>query len=397
MAAPVMRGLTSWFARLQHQRALRSIHALSDFHSIIERERLRVDRNSHQFSLIVFEFDAATAPEGSLARLASLLVRRVRSTDEVGWFDTRRIGVVLPYTPPTGAWKLADEISSKAAATAGGVAPTCIVYTYPSGELTGGHDAPPGDRVPDAWPPSPMGNVRPGSRFERPPGYVAFTSAHENGVCARIRPVESIPPLLVRRLPLWKRAVDVVGASVGLVAFAPLMLTVAILIKLTSKGPIIFEQQRAKECGEPFTFYKFRTMYRDAEARKQALLAQNEQSGPVFKIRKDPRITPIGRFLRQTSIDELPQLWNVLKGDMTLVGPRPPTLDETPKYEPWQWGRLQIKPGLTCFWQVNGRNEIPFREWVRLDIRYSRMCSPLVDLGILAKTVVAVLSRRGAC
>jgi lipopolysaccharide/colanic/teichoic acid biosynthesis glycosyltransferase len=210
------------------------------------------------------------------------------------------------------------------------------------------------------------------------------------------RPVESLAPLLVVPLPLWKRALDIAACSLMLPILSPLLLVAALLVRCTSPGPIIFRQQRAGRGGKPFTIYKFRSMFIDAEARRVALEQQNEASGPVFKIRADPRITPVGKFLRQTSIDELPQLWNVLKGDMTLVGPRPPMLSEVPGYERWQLGRLRMTSGITCIWQVSGRSEVGFADWVRMDLRYAQKRGFLTDVRLLLKTVSAVFSRRGA-
>jgi lipopolysaccharide/colanic/teichoic acid biosynthesis glycosyltransferase len=159
---------------------------------------------------------------------------------------------------------------------------------------------------------------------------------------------------------------------------------------------VIFRQTRIGRGGRPFVLFKFRTMCADAEKLKELLRARNEQTGPVFKMRRDPRVTRVGRLLRSTSIDELPQLWNVLRGDMTLVGPRPPTPDEVPKYEQWQRRRLSLTPGLTCIWQVSGRAEIGFLEWVRMDVRYAQRRSFWGDLRLLARTIPAILSGRGA-
>jgi len=189
---------------------------------------------------------------------------------------------------------------------------------------------------------------------------------------------------------------DILAAGTALLLVSPLLLATSATVRLGSRGPILFRQMRIGRGGRPFPLYKFRTMCVDAEKRKQLLLEKNEQTGPVFKMRRDPRITPVGRFLRSTSIDELPQLWNVLKGDMTLVGPRPPTPDEVPRYEQWQRRRLALTPGLTCIWQVSGRSEIGFLHWVRMDLRYAQRRSIWLDLVLLARTIPAVLSRRGA-
>jgi lipopolysaccharide/colanic/teichoic acid biosynthesis glycosyltransferase len=171
---------------------------------------------------------------------------------------------------------------------------------------------------------------------------------------------------------------------------------ISIAIRLDSPGPVIFRQRRAGQGARPFAFYKFRSMIAEAEERKEALAAQNEQVGPVFKIRDDPRITRVGRLLRRSSIDELPQLWNVLRGDISLVGPRSPTFDEVCKYERWQRRRLSVIGGITGTWQVSGRNQIPFREWMRMDMRYIESRGLWIDLRTLAKTLPAVISGRGA-
>jgi len=172
---------------------------------------------------------------------------------------------------------------------------------------------------------------------------------------------------------------------------------IALAIRIDSPGSVIFRQSRAGRGGRPFVFYKFRSMTADAEERRTELELQNEQAGPIFKIRRDPRITRIGRLLRRSSLDELPQLWNVLKGDISLVGPRSPTLGEVSNYERWQRRRLCVTGGITCTWQVSGRSQISFREWMRLDLRYIACRSPWLDLRLLLMTLPAVISGRGAC
>jgi exopolysaccharide biosynthesis polyprenyl glycosylphosphotransferase len=200
--------------------------------------------------------------------------------------------------------------------------------------------------------------------------------------------------------PLWalavKRVIDVVGATLALVVSSPLWLAAALAIKLDSPGPIFFVQRRCGLYGRTFPFLKFRTMSSDAEERFEALRDRNELSGPVFKIKDDPRVTLVGRFLRKYSIDELPQLLNVLQGDMSLVGPRPPTQGEVRQYEPFQRRRLSLRPGLTCLWQVSGRNLLSFDDWVKLDLQYIDEWSLRQDLKIMVRTIPAVLSGRGA-
>ena len=193
-----------------------------------------------------------------------------------------------------------------------------------------------------------------------------------------------------------KRALDVACSAAALWVLFPFLLAIAGLVRLTSKGPVFFRQVRVGRHGQHFHMLKFRSMVVDAEAQQAALAKLNEQSGPVFKIKRDPRITPLGRVLRKYSIDELPQLVNVLRGDMTLVGPRPPVPHEVAQYEPWQWRRLSVPPGLTCLWQVSGRNEIGFQDWMYLDLQYIDHQNLGQDLNLLLRTVPAVMSGRGS-
>ena len=193
-----------------------------------------------------------------------------------------------------------------------------------------------------------------------------------------------------------KRLFDVTASAAALLCLSPLLAGTAIAIKLTSRGPIFFKQARVGLHGRHFYMLKFRSMVADAEALKQKLLASNEQTGPVFKMRRDPRVTAVGRFIRKFSIDELPQLVNVLRGDMSIVGPRPPLPSEVARYEAWQRRRLSVRPGLTCVWQVSGRNEISFQDWMLLDMRYIDHWSLANDFNLIWKTVPVVLTGRGA-
>jgi len=194
-----------------------------------------------------------------------------------------------------------------------------------------------------------------------------------------------------------KRGIDLVGSLAGLVVCAPLLLFVAACIKLTDRGPVFYIAARVGRHGRTFPFPKFRSMVVNAEARLAALREQNQhEDGRTFKMKRDPRITWIGRIIRRLSIDELPQLWCVLIGDMSLVGPRPPIPSEVATYTLSDRRRLAIKPGLTCIWQISGRSEIPFPEQIRLDLLYIRSRSLRTDLGIVLRTIPAVLTGRGA-
>lgn len=196
---------------------------------------------------------------------------------------------------------------------------------------------------------------------------------------------------------LIKRLFDIFFSAGILIMFSPLLAVISILIKLTSKGPVVFKQERCGLNGRRFFLYKFRTMVEGAEAKLEELRGYNEMQGPVFKMSNDPRLTPIGRFLRKYSLDEMPQFWNVFKGHMSLIGPRPPLPKEVEKYDAWQRRRLSMKPGVSCLWQIKGRNKITdFNEWMKLDLEYIDNWSLVSDFAILVKTVPAVLSGSGA-
>ncbi|WP_326700469.1 sugar transferase [Streptomyces sp. NBC_01754] len=221
---------------------------------------------------------------------------------------------------------------------------------------------------------------------------------------ARVRPasvagltlLHVAPPLRHGAQPTLKSLVDRGGAALGLLVLAPLFLAVALAVRLTSRGPVFHRQVRHGRHNTPFTMWKFRTMVADAESRKEQLAPANESEGPMFKMRRDPRLTPIGHALRRTSVDELPQLLNVLRGDMSLVGPRPPLPEEVARYDERELRRLAVRPGLTGLWQVSGRSDLSWQETVRLDLWYVDNWSVATDAGLLARTVRAVADGRGA-
>ena len=193
-----------------------------------------------------------------------------------------------------------------------------------------------------------------------------------------------------------KRATDILLSLVGLILLSPILIITAIAIKIDSKGPVFFKQMRVGKNGVQFPMYKFRSMVVNAEELKKELEEQNEMSGPMFKIKSDPRITKVGKFIRKTSIDELPQLVNVIKGDMSLVGPRPSLPKEVEQFEPWMMERLEVLPGITCFWQVSGRNNIPFKEWMELDVKYVRERNYFLDIKLIFKTFFVLFGDESA-
>jgi lipopolysaccharide/colanic/teichoic acid biosynthesis glycosyltransferase len=222
------------------------------------------------------------------------------------------------------------------------------------------------------------------------------TAAGTDAPPATPRPLVGAPQPDPWAYVVAKRVLDILGSLAALTLVTPILLTAAALIKLDSPGPVFFWQYRLGRNGKPFRFYKLRSMTATAPDIRASLSGLNEATGPVFKIRRDPRITRVGRYLRKYSIDELPQLFHVLTGAMSLVGPRPPIPHEVEQYEPWQAERLMVKPGLTCIWQVSGRSDLTFDDWVRLDIDYVRNHGFLLDLKLLILTIPAVLTGRGA-
>ncbi len=195
---------------------------------------------------------------------------------------------------------------------------------------------------------------------------------------------------------LMKRTFDILVSFLALVLLSPLLALIALAIKIDSRGPVLYVSRRNGKKARLFNFYKFRTMVKDADKKLEQLRHLDETDGPIFKIKKDPRVTRVGRFLRRYSLDELPQLWNVLRGNMSLVGPRPPTPNEVVKYEDWQLKRLEIRPGLTCLWQVKGRSDLSFREWMKLDLFYIENWSFWLDIKILLRTILVVIKGQGA-
>ncbi|MCA9246070.1 MAG: sugar transferase [Planctomycetales bacterium] len=372
------QSLSSFLRAAEPANAL-GLKSVAEMNDVLARERARSDRSGSTFSLIAFAPNEAATPSETLPQLAQVIRKRVRSFDDAGWLEPEILGIVLAGADAQGAWTVADDI--RTSLPAGSPAPACRVYTYPTNTwngrdddhaeleavcqelLAGDSETPTCDTAPEAVEP---------------------------------RAVHAMEQLFEQPTPLAKRAVDVVGAAIGLSLLTPLFAIVAVAIKITSPGPIFFFQKRSGRGGRPFDMVKFRSMVVDAESRKAELMAQNEQDGPAFKIKNDPRMTSIGRFIRATSIDELPQLWNVLRGDMSLVGPRPLPCNETEGCQPWQKQRLDVTPGLTCIWQVSGRAKVvSFADWVRMDVRYIRNRSLLADFRLILATLPAMVAKKG--
>ena len=329
---------------------------------VLDRERQRADRTHSPLSLI--HFDLLSRDEFLRNTLSQIIESRIRQTDAFGDYETS-IAVVLPATSVDDAARVAEDITD-AMRVHGRIGWRCLEY--------------------------PSGNFRV-CRENEP----IRDSATQDGYQDYGNDPSRVYSLFVKPLPRWKRLIDVVVSATLLVLTAPILLLAAMAIKCTSPGPIIFAQRRRGLGGKPFTMYKLRTMYADAESRKAQLRPLSEQDGPAFKMKNDPRVTWVGKYLRKTCIDELPQLWNVLRGDMTLVGPRPLPCDEADACAEWQKRRLDVTPGLTCIWQAtSGKERVPFAEWMRMDMRYIKDRSLLKDLKLLAKTFWAVIRHRAS-
>jgi lipopolysaccharide/colanic/teichoic acid biosynthesis glycosyltransferase len=336
-----------------------------EFRRVLVKERARVDRFGGEVSLLVLKARDAASRERSLSTAIEILSPRIRTTDELGWFDSGSLGVLLPGTDAEGAWRVADVVAERHPDDL--PPPVFSVYAYPHGRTF--------------------------------PGALQESSDSGDETDARnetLRPVMPLQAVFVQPMPLGKRALDVILSSAAMIGLLPLFLVVAVAIKLNSKGPVLYSQKRMGRGREPFSIFKFRTMVVDADEVKAALMSMNEADGPAFKITNDPRVTRVGRFLRATCIDELPQLWNVLRGEMSLVGPRPLAWDEAVRCLAWQTRRFDVTPGLTCLWQIqDSRNSIPFADWMRLDLHYVKGRSLWEDVRLIWKTGVVVLGGRG--
>lgn len=359
----------------QASRPITALQTPTEFYRTFEAERVRTERTGSVFAVVTVHL----APEdrGDLQKCVETTQGLVRIYDTVGSLGSASVAVLLPETDPDGARSFADRLFTGLGNA--GVRADLDVYSYPIDWED--EEEPPSEARPGTHAPLP----RTGSH-----GLFALCEGHNtNG---------DLEPFLTQKLSLGRRAVDVVvsgtALAVGAVTILPIV-SLAILID-SPKGGIFYKQPRVGIGGRPFSFWKFRSMHPGSDQAREELEAENEQTGPIFKMRRDPRITRVGRFLRKTSLDEAPQFWNVFRGDMTLVGPRPPIPAEVAEYEPWQRRRLDVVPGLTCLWQVGGRSDIGFVDWMRMDLRYIRRRTLKLDLWILWRTPLAILLGRGA-
>lgn len=407
----------------------------------LSKERMRCDRYQQFFALIAIRLEpSATQSEVRQARhFARILHKRLRLTDEKGWLRDGRIGAMLPMTNLQGAKLVLNSLIQIAHLNDIKLEASVFTYSGIDGVTTAGQPTRPtfalvsDDSSDETSLPSndDSDDQLVTFRFEgshrsegvRPSHVVLDTNATASPVSQTqsVRLMDSPRPiraddesqisplamkqsshvdtelpmsLVVKKYPVWKRTTDIAGALVGLTLSSPILLASAIAIKLTSKGPVLFKQMRTGQFGRQFPIYKLRTMVVNAEELKAILREHNERDGPAFKMARDPRVTSVGKILRSTGLDELPQLWNVLIGDMAIVGPRPLPCDEDAQCAVWHRRRLDTKPGLTCTWQISKSRKVSFEDWMRMDLSYSDRRSIVRDFGLMLKTVMAVVLGR---
>ncbi len=359
----------------------------------IRKEQNRCDRYGFEFALVDIRLLAADGSSTSIRtsdvrHFAESLENQLRLSDEKAIVGKNRFQILLPHTNREEAKQVLQFVESMARKNQ--LQLLSKLSIYPPAKSKNHHlSLDPMDTSIDP-------NARPVRATPTESAELRHTSKIGNATL-RDEPLSewlASTEHFQTPYPLWKRSSDVLGASIGLVLSSPILLLSAFAIKIDSKGPVLFRQWRTGHCGRPFQILKLRTMRIGAEVEKSKLLDRNERDGPAFKITNDPRVTRVGKILRKLGIDELPQLWNVLRGDMGLVGPRPLPCREADQCTTWQRRRMDTKPGITCTWQVSKSRDVSFDKWMRMDLQYNLNRSIMTDLSLLWKTVIAVLSGR---
>ncbi|MEI6127311.1 MAG: sugar transferase [Pseudomonadota bacterium] len=347
------------------------ISSKKDFLKTLERERARSDRTGHDFSIIIFNITKSGSQKAlSIQTLADAIRKKIHCCDDMGWFDKHKLGILLPHTNYGDAAKLAADISS--AVFTGECLCEYNILTYPF------HWINPIKSPAEKIAPEDMSTYS---------SLNAWALANEN-----LTKHAGVSP----GMPLWKRLMDIAGSGIGILLLLPVFALLAAYIKIISPGPVFFTQRRVGFLGKPFICLKFRTMHVNTTAKVHnnyfSMLMSSDV--PMQKLDdKDPRILPFGTLLRKLGLDELPQLFNVLKGDMSLIGPRPCIPYEAEEYKIWQRRRFDAVPGLTGLWQVSGKNRTTFNQMMRYDINYAGNTNFLLDTKILLKTIPAIIDQ----
>jgi lipopolysaccharide/colanic/teichoic acid biosynthesis glycosyltransferase len=381
-----------------------NFHAQKTFAKIVDREIARVNRTGHGFSIVNFNFKNLRKKEVLLRQLINTLSKRLRLTDEMGWIDAEHVGVLLYNTNSIDAYNFVKDIQKKQASTEFPLDYDIFVYPQNNIENDSGNQITQKDS-------NEVATVAATKKFQDSQASFqniekgrlpSSTCSNSKAIKECATSVQHIKTVYRRKMPIWKRCLDITGAVLGLAISSPILILISSLIKIVSPGAIFFKQERLGYGGKHFTFLKFRTMNIGADTSvHQQYLSKlinsstqcSESGSPMAKMDADnTQIIPFGRILRNTYLDELPQFINVLKGEMSLIGPRPPIPYEVEEYLEWHKGRFDAVPGMTGLWQVSGKNRLTFKEMIRLDIQYTRTQSFLLDLKILLKTPFAILS-----
>lgn len=370
----------------------------------ITKEIARSNRRSsgREFAIIKFPDIHTDVDQAQLRYLASKARQRIRISDSIGWLQNELV-ILLPETDRDGAMALANELVKEVLPKFLSLETEIVVYPWDDPLVSEAHELNGQNGFHDSAPPTP-GEEHSVTRIDR--GHPSRGTSQRTGGktsspssahrVSRRKSNHQGPFTALSPTPWWKRTVDVVGSGTGLILLSPLFLAASVAIKLTSPGPVFFRQQREGKDGNQFGILKFRTMVVDAEAQQDSLRDKNERDGPAFKLENDPRITSIGRYLRKSCVDELPQLFNVLVGQMSLVGPRPLPVNESHGCTAWQRARLTVLPGLTCTWQAHGGRDTKFEEWMRMDLEYIQKRSFWFDLKLITATAFLAVMHRGS-
>lgn len=399
-----------WLIKTQ-TKALNRIYSMEELRALIEQERSRVDRGGTQFSLVVFEIDNNAKTNGTHLEylVVDTLLNRVRSTDNIGWFDKKRIAVLLHNTREGGARCFARDFQELIVNIGHPFTNISFtVWTYPDDQQNIDDEKRISERCNTA-------DTSSGKDSKTSHNQVLFkkdtmneftnlrSQSIDNTMENSNMSLNKTMLLSLGRHPVWKRIIDIVGTIIILIASSPFFLFAFCLIKIVSPGPVLYRQKRVGYMGKTFSMLKFRTMegktaitdhqQHVSKLLKGAVHGNGHSNNPMTKLDDHPHIIPLGKILRKTCIDELPQLINVLKGEMSLIGPRPPIPYEVEEYQRWHKRRLDVLPGLTGLWQVSGKNRLTFKEMVSLDIKYGRQLSIWLDVKILLMTPFAIVTQ----
>jgi lipopolysaccharide/colanic/teichoic acid biosynthesis glycosyltransferase len=401
--------ITRSFSRIKPPAGHRRVLSTNNFQLEVDKEIHRANRRTidPEFAIVSLDFCDHEVPDEKLDQLIDLFEERLRVSDSIGW-SNMELAILLPETGLEGAELVRDSIVEIADSHDVQIVTSISIYPWDD-RLMGGST-----QRSNSLEKGSNGSESTWSDPEQNGDFLSYSPRFSNdsggGVAMLAQPkVESTATgkrvfgtgsqLLFSRsekTPAWKRSIDVVGSGIGLLLLSPVFAAVAVAIKATSKGPVFFRQEREGKDGEVFHILKFRTMCEDAEAKKDDLRKLSEQDGPAFKLENDPRITNVGKYLRKSCIDELPQLLNVLSGNMSIVGPRPLPVNESHQCLPWQRQRLSVLPGLTCTWQARGGRNIKFAEWMRMDLDYIQNRGFWYDMKLIGETALVVVLHKGS-